>query len=145
MIMGGKLVLNNIYSKENLEGLVFDLIKYLYRTKDYNKKKLSEGVLIYSMNKLYYVSEEKHNFMLNNIPICIEENVKMEDYFEYCNNKTLALSMDCTLCEYLYYGDVIDAEMVQKKISKIFEKHGFYYDFGSSWYLYAKPINKANN
>ena len=131
--------MSNIYSKENLESLVFDLIKYLYRTKDYNDN------LIYSMDKLYYVSDEKHNFMLNNIPICIEESVKMEDYFEYCNNKTLALSMDSTLCEYLYYGDFIGAEEVQKRVKEIFEKHGFYYDFGSSWYLYAKPINKQND
>ena len=137
--------MSNIYSKENLESLVFDLIKYLYHTRDYKDERLSKDVLIYSMNKLYYVSDEKHNFMLNNIPVCIEENVKMEDYFEYCNNKTLALSMDSTLCEYLYYGDFIGAEEVQKKVNEIFKKHGFYYDFGSSWYLYAEPISKPND
>ena len=98
--------MENIYGKENLEGLVFDLIKYLYNTKDYNDERLSEGVLIYSMDKCYYVSKEKTNYMLNNIPICIEENIKMEEYFEFCNSKTLTLSMDSILCEYLYYGDV---------------------------------------
>ena len=137
--------MSNIYSKENLESLVFDLIKYLYRTKDQKDEKLSNNVLIYSMDKLYYVSDEKHNFMLKNIPICIEENIKMEEYFEFCNTKTLALSMDSTLCEYLYYGDFIGAEEVQKKVNEIFEKHGFYYNFGSSWYLYAEPINKSND
>ena len=28
--------MRDIYSEKNLNGLVFDLIKYLYRTKDYN-------------------------------------------------------------------------------------------------------------
>ena len=37
--------MSNIYSKENLESLVFDLIKYLYRTKDYKDEKLSNNVL----------------------------------------------------------------------------------------------------
>ena len=82
--------------------------------------------------------------MLNNIPVFIEEKVKMEDYFEFCNSKTLDLSMDSTLCEYLYYGDFMGAEKVQNKIKEILEKHGFYYDFGSNWYLYAKPINNQN-
>ena len=83
--------MRDIYSEKNLNGLVFDLIKYLYRTKDYNEERLSEDVFIYSMNKRYYVDDKKTNFKLLNIPVCIEENVKMEDYFEFC---TLTLSMD---------------------------------------------------
>ena len=134
--------MKDIYSKENLEGLVFDLIKYLYRTKGYNDERLSENVLIYSMDKVYYVSKKDSNFMLNNIPIFIEENIKMEEYFEFCNSKTLTLSMDSILCEYLYYGDVLGAEKVRKRVRGIFEKHGFYYDFGSNWYLFAEPLNK---
>ncbi len=137
--------MENIYSKENLEGLVFDLIKYLYNTKDYNDERLSEGVLIYSMNKCYYVSKEKANFMLKNIPICIEENIKMEEYFEFCNSKTLVLSMDSILCEYLYYGDVPDSQKVRKKITNIFEKHGLYYDFGSCWYIFAESLNRHDS
>lgn len=136
--------MKDIYSKENLEGLVFDLIKYLYKTKDYNGDRLSKDVLIYSMNKLYYISEKNSNFMLSNIPITIEENVKMEEYFEFYNTYTLTLSMDSKLCEYLYYGDFVGAQDVQKKIRDIFKKHGFYYDFGSSWYLYAKPLKHGN-
>ena len=98
--------MKDIYSEENLKSLVFDLIKYLYNTKDYDKNRLSEDVLIYSMNKCYYVSEEKASFKIRNIPICIEDNIKMEEYFEFCDTKTLTLSMDSKLCEYLYYGDV---------------------------------------
>ncbi len=132
--------MRDIYSEKNLNGLVFDLIKYLYRTKDYNEERLSEDVFIYSMNKRYYVDDKKTNFKLLNIPICIEENVKMEDYFEFCNKKTLTLSMDSRLNEYLYYYDVPGCKEVADKISKIFKKHGFYYDFGSNWYLIAEPI-----
>ena len=132
--------MKDIYNKENLEKLAFDLIKYLYKTKDYNEQRLTKNVFIYSMNKVYYVSKENSNFMLNNIPIIIEDNVKMEDYFEFYNAKTLTLSMDSTLCDYLYYGDVLGAKDVQNRIRNIFKKHGFYYDFGSNWYLFAEPL-----
>lgn len=136
----------DIYSNENLEGLVFDLFKYLYNTKDYRetyeRDKLSRNVFIYSMNKLYYIDEEKANFKLGKIPICIEDNIDMEEYFEYCDKKTLTLSMDSILCEYLYYGDVANAVIVQNRVSDIFENHGFYYDFGSNWYIFAVPLRK---
>lgn len=132
----------DIYSKKNLEGLVFDLIKYLYKTKDYYDERLSEDVLIYSMNKMYCVDQDKCNLKIRNIPVYVEDNVKMEDYFEHCNKKTLALSMDARLNEYLYYYDVPGCKEVSDKVSKIFEKHGFYYDFGSNWYLFAEPLGK---
>lgn len=139
----------DIYSKENLEGLVFDLIKYLYKTKDYRdtyaRDRLSNDVLIYSMNKVYYVSEEKSNFKLGKIPICIEDYVDMEEYFDYCDKNTLTLSMDSILSEYLYCGDVPNARIVQNRVSDIFEKHGFYYDFGSNWYIFAVPLKEVNH
>ena len=134
--------MENIYSNSNLESLVFDLITYLYKTKDYNDNRLSDGVIIYSMNKTYEVSLEKCNYKLKNIPIFIEENMKIEDYFEYYYPNTLALSMDSSLCEYLYNYDVPGCEKVVDKISKIFNKHDFYYNFGSNWYLYAVPLSK---
>lgn len=138
----------NIYSKENLEGLVFDLIKYLYKTKDYKDTyehdRLSKDVLIYSMNKCYSVSEKNSNFMLGKIPIYIEDNIDMEKYFEYCDKKTLVLSMDSILNEYLYYGDVPNADIVRNRVSDIFEDHGFYYDFGSNWYIFAVPLEKSD-
>lgn len=137
--------MKNIYSEKNLEGFVFDLMKYLYKTKDYYGERLSNDVLIYSMNKRYYVDEEKSNFKLSNIPVCIEENIKMEDYFEFCNKKTLALSMDSRLNEYLYYYDVPGCKEVAEKITKIFNKHGFYYEFGTNWYLYAEPKPKKES
>lgn len=134
--------MKNIYSNNNLESLVFDLITYLYKTKDYDDNRLSDGVIIYSMNKTYEISLEKCNYKLKNIPIFIEENVKIEDYFEYYHPNTLVLSMDSKLCEYLYSYDVPGCEKVADKISKIFNKHGFYYNFGSNWYLYAVPLSK---
>ena len=136
--------MKNIYSNSNLKSLVFDLIKYLYKTKDYCDERLSSGVVIYSMDKTYEVSLERCNYKLGNIPILIEENMKIEDYFEHYYPNTLVLSMDTRLCEYLYYYDVPDCEKVTDKISKIFNKHGFYYDFGSNWYLYAVPLSKKN-
>ena len=135
----------NIYSNDNLEALVFDLIKYLYKTKDYNKNRLSNNVIIYSMNKAYYIGGEKANYKLGSIPVFIEENMKIEDYFDYYYPNTLALSMDSTLSEYLYNYDVPNCEEVADKIRQIFNKHGFYYNFGSNWYLYAVPLKKDDN
>ncbi len=137
--------MKNIYSNNNLESLVFDLITYLYRTKDYNDNRLSDGVIIYSMGKTYEVALENSNYHLKNIPIFIEENMKIEDYFEYYYPNTLVLSMDSILSEYLYNYDVPDCEKVADKISKIFAKHGFYYDFGTNWYLYAVPLSKESS
>lgn len=136
----------DIYSKENLESFVYELIKYLYKTKDYCDERLSNGVLIYSMNKLYYIDEKKTaNLYLGKVPVCVEDNVKVEDYFEFYGKKTLTLSMDCRLSEYLYNYDVPYCKEVSDKITKIFEKHGFYYEFGANWYLYAEPKNGYEN
>ena len=96
------------------------------------------------MNKTYEVSSDRSNYQLKNIPIYIEENIKMEDYFEYYYPNTLVLSMDSILCEYLYYYDVSNCENVSAKISQIFNKHGFYYEFGSNWYLYAVPLARES-
>lgn len=127
-----------IYSKDNLQSFVYDLIYYLYYTKDYNNERLSNDVIIYSMNKCFYVDEDNYNQIINNIPIHIEKNVKVKDYLEYYNKDTLTLSMDSTLNEYLYYYDIEGCEEVSNKVSDIFEKHGFYYDFGASYILKAE-------
>lgn len=144
---GAKIM--NVYSEENLKGLVFDLIKYLYSVKDYvdglERCRLSENVLIYTMNRIYYVDEKNPNFKIGKIPIHIEENVDVEEYFDYCDKDTLTLSMDSILCEYLYYGDFPGASTVIKKVNNIFEKHGFDYEFGSSWYIYAVPLKEGDN
>lgn len=134
--------MNNIYSDSNLESLIFDLLTYLYQTKDYEDHPLSNDIYIVSMNKSYAVSLERCNYHLGNVPLVIEENVKLEDYFPYYYPNTLALCMDSKLSEYLYHYDVPNCEEVADEITKIFRKHGFYYEFGSSWYLYAVPLDK---
>lgn len=134
--------MKDIYSKENLESLVYELLSYLYKRKDYKGEFLSNNILIYSMNKLYYVNDN-YDKLVNNTPIKIEEDIDVSEYFDYYNKDTLTLSMDARLSEYLYNYDVPGCEKVAEKISKIFNKHGFYYEFGSSWYLYAEK--KRNN
>ena len=136
--------MKKIYSKENLEGLVFDLIKYLYKTKDYYGERLSKDIYFYSMNKRYSVDEKNYNFKLLNIPIYIEENIKVKDYFEFCNKKSLTIAMESRLHEYLYNYDVPGCEEVSEKVDEIFKKHGFYYDFGANWYLIAYEDKKTN-
>lgn len=131
----------DIYSNENLESFVYDLIKYLYKTKDYYDERLSENVLIYSMNKLFYVDENDYTKKINNIPVHIEENINVEDWLEYYNKESLTICMECRLNEYLYYYDVEGCQEVSEKIDKIFKKHGFYYDFGTSYILIAYEEN----
>ena len=50
--------------------------------------------------------------------------------------------MDSILCEYLYNYDVPGCEEVVKRVDQIFKKHGFYYDFGSNWYIFTKELSK---
>ena len=133
-----------LYSKENLEGLVNDLFNYLYNTKSYRaensytyaREKLSDDVMIYALNKRYMVDEEHYTYKFKNTPIVVEENIKVEDWVEYYNKKTLTLVMDSILCEYLYY-DVPGSDIVYKKVSDIFKKHGFNIEFGSSYIIFA--------
>lgn len=129
-----------IYSKENLESFVYELLQYLYKTKDYFDDRLSNDVMIFSMNNLYYVDEDKCKKRIKNIPICVEENVPVEEYLEYYNKDALTLCMDSRLCEYLYYYDVPGCEEVAKKVEEIFEKHGFYSEFGTNIILIAEEI-----
>ena len=49
------------------------------------------------------------------------------------------------LTPYLYYYDVPGCKEVAEKITKIFNKHGFYYEFGTNWYLYAEPNPKKES
>ena len=131
----------DIYSSENLESFVYDLIKYLYKTKDYYGERLSKDVLIYSMNKCFYVDENEYTKKINDIPVYIKENINVEDCLEYYNKESLTISMDSRLNEYLYYYDVEGCKEVSEKIDKIFKKHGFYYDFGTSYILIAYESN----
>lgn len=139
----------SLYSEENLEGLVNDIFFYLYNTKSYRAKdsytysdeRLSDDVMIYTLNKRYTVREEDHTYKIKNTPIFVEENIKVEDYVEYYNKRTLTLVMDSILCEYLYYKDVEDSDIVSKKIDDIFLKHGFYVEFGSSSSIFAWTKN----
>lgn len=134
----------DIYSKKNLESFVYDLLTYLYKTKvqygDYpltDIKRLSEDVLIYSMNNLYYIDEVNPTTMIKKTPVRIEENVDVAEYLDYYNKDTLTLSMDSILCEYLYYYDVPGCEEIADKVFKIFEKHGFFHDFGTNTTIFA--------
>lgn len=134
-----------LYSKENLEGLVNDLFNYLYNTKSYRadnsytyeSEKLSDDVMIYTLNKRYMVDDENYTYKFKNVPISVEDNIKVEDWVEYYNKKTLTLVMDSILCEYLYYNDVEDSDVVSKKVYDIFEKHGFNIEFGNSCIIFA--------
>lgn len=133
-----------IYSKENLESFVYDLFKYLYSTRDYEKERLSENVLIYSMNKCFYVSEKDYTKKVNNIPIKIDESRKVEEDLDYYNKDTLTICMDSRLCEYLYYYDIPGCKEVSEKVNNIFLEHGFILDFGASYIAIAIDPNKCS-
>lgn len=134
--------LNKKYSKKNLESFVYDLFAYLYNTYDYLDERLSNDVLIYSMKKRFYIDEDKCQQKINNIPIVVEDNVDVRDYLEYYNKDTLTLCMESRLNEYLYYYDVEGCKEVAEKVDEIFEKHGFFSDFGTSYILIAMDKNK---
>ncbi len=134
----------DIYSRENLEGFANDLLYYLYKTKSYRveefyveNERLSDNVYIYTLNKRYSINEENYTYKFKNTPILVEDNINVEEWLEYYNKKTLTFSMDSVLNEYLYWYDVPDCRIVTEKIDKIFAKHGFYKDFGTSYIVFA--------
>lgn len=104
---------------------------------EFDKEKLSDDVFIYTLNKRYSVDEKNFTYKFNNTPILVQENIKVEDYLEYYNKKTLTFSMDSILSEYLYNQDVPGCKKVINKIDEIFKKHGFYMDFGSNVIVFA--------
>jgi hypothetical protein len=128
---------------KKLYDFAFDLLKYLYKTYDYYDNRLSDDVLVFCNNKKYYVDEDNYTRKIKGVPICIEDNVKVEDYLTYYEKDSLNFVMEGRLCEYLYYRDVSESEKITNKIYKIFDKYGYYLDFGSSICVKAcKKIKK---
>ena len=128
-----------IYSNENLEGLLKEIIIFLW------KYELYDGVSIYTMNKrysFYDLSNDLPKILFDNkIPIYLENNIDVKEFIEYSNPKTLTLVMEGELNEYLYYRDVYDERNIYSKITKIFEKYGFYMEIGSCYAVYAEENN----
>jgi len=128
-----------IYSNENLEGLLKEIINFLW------KYELYDGVSIYTMNKrysFYDLSNDLPKILFDNkIPIYLENNIDVKEFIEYSNPKTLTLVMEGELNAYLYYRDVYDERNIYSKITKIFEKYGFYMEFGSNCVIYAEENN----
>lgn len=126
-----------MYNKK-LDKFAFELLKYLYKTYDYDGDRLSTDVFVFCNNNLYYIDEKKCRKKIRRIPIFVEKNVKVEDYLEYYEKDSLNFVMEARLCEYLYYYDVEGADKVSNKIKRIFKKYGYYLDFGSSISVMAK-------
>lgn len=123
---------------KRLEKFAIELLKYLYKTKDYDDERLSIDVFVFCNNKKYYVDYNEKN--LENFPLRIEENVDVSEYLEFYEKDSLNVIMEGRLQEYLYYKDVKDSDKVIKKVTQIFKKYGYYYDFGTSITLMAKKI-----
>lgn len=66
-------------------------------------------------------------------------NRKASDYFEYANDETLSMSYEGSLNHVLnaYVRGWADLEY---EFQKIFEKHGFYVEYGESWNLAAYKL-----
>lgn len=137
----------DIYSKENLEGLINEVLYYLYHKRSYVDKRLSNCVLLYAFNKRYSVDCENHTFTYTykDVPILVEENMNVEDYHDYYNKKAVTMCIEGRLNEYLYFQDVPESEEVTEAIWDIFKKHGFYYEFGDCCTIYCEEFPKASN
>ena len=109
---------------KRLEKFAIELLKYLYKTKDYDDERLSIDVFVFCNNKKYYVDYNEEN--LEKFPLRIEENVDVSEYLEFYEKDSLNVIMEGRLQEYLYYKDVKDSDKVIKKVIQIFKKYGYY-------------------
>ena len=67
------------------------------------------------------------------------ENKKSTDYFEYGNDKTLSMSFEGPLYHVLngYVGGWVKRE---SELMELFEKYGYYFEYGHAWNLSAYEL-----
>lgn len=125
--------------------MIFEFLKYLDNTIDYDDDKLSKGVVFYDKDGNYSVSNnDNFDIMYDNIKIKYESSPVFNEMFNDYNKSEMAVSMDCKLNEYLYNYDVPGCEKICNDLDKLFEKYGYFIDFGSNWYFYLVKIPNKN-
>lgn len=67
------------------------------------------------------------------------ENKNPKDYFEYANPNTLSMSFEGSL-NHVLNGYVRGWIKLEEEFSKLFNKHGYYYEMGYAWSLSAYKI-----
>lgn len=67
------------------------------------------------------------------------ENKNPLDYFEYANPNTLSMSFEGPL-NHVLNGYVRGWTKLEHQFSKLFKKHGYYYELGYAWSLSAYEL-----
>ena len=67
------------------------------------------------------------------------ENRNPKDYFEYANPETLSMSFEGPLYSVLN-GYVRGGYKLEEKLQKLFEKYGYYFEYGHAWNLSAYKL-----
>lgn len=67
------------------------------------------------------------------------ENKAPRDYLEYCNPKTLSMTVEGDLY-YILNGYTRGWDKLEEQFSKLFEKYGLYYEMGYAWSLSCYEI-----
>ena len=67
------------------------------------------------------------------------EDKNAEDYIEYANPNTITMSFEGGL-NHILNGYVPGWEKLEEEFSKLFEKHGLYYEMGYHWSLSAYEL-----
>lgn len=64
------------------------------------------------------------------------ENKNPRDYMKYANQETLSMAFDGLLYDVVNdFGQMFPR--MYDEFEKLFDKHGYYYELGSNWYLNA--------
>lgn len=91
--------------------------------KYFKENSLDDCTIIYYDNKRVLLGEYAKNGIRE-----VQENIKVEDYLEYCNPNAISLAYEGML----YYA-MDSMGKIYEEIDAMAEKYGWYCEFGHAW------------
>ena len=126
-------------TKEEFKGkagkLAKDIIDYLL------KKEIMDDTFIYINGKRYgtYDGEKGYHYETNSWDdLYVEDDMEPKDYCQYAGN-ILSISTEGFLYDALNYGFEWNTK-IPDELEAIFEKHGYYYEMCTNWFLTAVKL-----
>jgi len=115
------------------EKLAKDIIDFLL------KHEIFDDTFIYVNGKRYGTcdGEGHYNYGTNSWDkVYVEDNKDPKDYFEWAG-KHLSMSFEGPLYDILNYSFEFGESKIEKELTEIFHKHGYYWELGNAWNLTA--------
>ena len=112
--------------------LAKDIINFLL------KHEIFDDTFIYVNGKRYgtYDGEGHYNYGTNSWDkVYVEDDKDPKDYCEYAGS-ILSISSEGILYDIINYGFEFGSKL-EEEFNKLFEKHGYYMELGTSWFYTA--------